>query len=122
MFGTNRMVGFAFHLTLKPFRRIGTTKVKEMGPGKLIPKLLQKNGGITFFLFPKNRNHFSENDDAPVLYVSGCLCSANDGPKFPKKFLTVWTTWLHKLGQGFGRIGQHKTAAFDGLIQLNPLR
>jgi hypothetical protein len=86
VFGTNHMIRFAFHLTLKPFRRIGAAKVKEMGPGKLIPKLLQTNGGITFFLFPEDRNHFSENDHAPVLYVSGCFRSANDGPNSRRNF------------------------------------
>src|SRR5256885_9717800 len=101
------MIRLAFHLTLKPFRRIGTTKVKEMGPGKLIPKLLQTNGGITFFLFPKDRNHFSENDHAPVLYVSGRFGSTNDSPKFSKKFLTIRTARLHKGRKSFGRVRHH---------------
>src|SRR6185437_11645938 len=109
------MIRFAFHLTLERFRGISTFKVKEMGTGKLIPELLQTNGRITFFLFPKDRNHFSEDDHPPVPYISSRFGPANNRPKFPKKFLPVWTTRLHKLGQGLRCICQHKAAALDGL-------
>jgi hypothetical protein len=88
------VVRFALHFSLKRLRRISTAEMKEMGPGKLIPKLFQQDRGVIFFLLPQDRDHFAENHHALMLYIGGRLRLADYASKLSQKSLPVRTAWI----------------------------